>query len=1074
MKLKLAFKTLFRSPVRTMIILILLIAVTFALFSQVIEYSVALREMNRAAEQYDGVGAIEVEPARAVFFGTAYAGDPRYAFLDPRVGVYDTWDDYADSPIPYERLTQEQIDAVSNLPYVESVDTRYMTAGVAENYVRLDDGNPMYSYTSTCLSEGILENIRLENEYEEYGIKQYKLIFSDSKLVSGVMEKPPSGISYIYVTVGGDGGLDSYLGSGGRASAFQKEGNYTQEFIDSLVIGSRYAVVSRYEPNIFDFKASFYWHFLGDCFVEDFSEIIWNIDGAPENYLELPEYADIKQVADIIDLGHHTFDMVYTDDMSSIMRIAQGEMTILEGRGIEPSDSASNPYVCVVSSEFAQENGLAVGDRITMNLGDKLFEQYASLGAVPIVPERVSESYTEAELEIVGIYVNLDSDSERAQKPNWVYSLNSVFVPQALLNVSEEELANHTFTPSEFSFKVSDISAFAEKSAPLIQKSTMGVSLKFEDQGWLDIAKSFEDTKNVGFIKICVLSAAVVVAVWFVAFIFVAVKKKDYAIMRLLGTPKTAANRAVYIPFLSVSAFAVLIGACASIIYTRKTIAHSNIMAEVAEFAINTQISPIVVVICVVTVMILTTAAIMQQLWVMGRRSPLELMQGSSARKKKIKEVITEAENAVPVVLNNSVELETRTKHKKYARRFVWKYVFRHIRRTYAKSALVVVLAVLLLNVVGQLNLMKTSYAKLVDETVVTSNFTEGFALAGIEKLEESGYVKDIYYTDNTAMEIGTNSVMLTVTNNIARYAGEVELDIVYADGHNEESYRERVGTVIMSQRFAENNGFKLGDSVTLSSPGYFEAIKERYVLGHKEKHPEDTRSNDEIAAEYMDDIINSFNNGADSLVIVGFFTEKNVLHTGQHENTVFTSGVSGSNSLVLGDGATLSSVEATVADNNLVYEYRDFGEKLAEDNASDAMAFENNTVYFIMDTSKLESLRNTLRLVEMLYPIAIAVVVIIGAFVCALLIVQTSKDIAIMRVLGTSKRKTRVMLVLEQMILCIAGVIFAGVIVAVRGVLLKMLAVFALYIIVVLWSAIFASAAATRKNVLELLQTKE
>ena len=133
MKLKLAFKTLYRSPVRTVITIALLVAVTFALFLQVIEYSVALREMNRAAEQYDGVGAVEVEPARTVFFSSVYAGDPRYAFLDSRIGVHDSWEDYADSPTPYERLTQEQIDAVSALPYVESVDMRYMTAGVSEN-----------------------------------------------------------------------------------------------------------------------------------------------------------------------------------------------------------------------------------------------------------------------------------------------------------------------------------------------------------------------------------------------------------------------------------------------------------------------------------------------------------------------------------------------------------------------------------------------------------------------------------------------------------------------------------------------------------------------------------------------------------------------------------------------------------------------------------------------------------------------------------------------------------------------------------------------------------------------------
>ena len=68
-----------------------------------------------------------------------------------------------------------------------------------------------------------------------------------------------------------------------------------------------------------------------------------------------------------------------------------------------------------------------------------------------------------------------------------------------------------------------------------------------------------------------------------------------------------------------------------------------------------------------------------------------------------------------------------------------------------------------------------------------------------------------------------------------------------------------------------------------------FNNIKERYVLNHREDHPDDTRSDDEIALDYMDDIMRSFQSGADRLVIVGLFTEKNALHMGQHKNTVFS-----------------------------------------------------------------------------------------------------------------------------------------------------------------------------------------
>ena len=78
------------------------------------------------------------------------------------------------------------------------------------------------------------------------------------------------------------------------------------------------------------------------------------------------------------------------------------------------------------------------------------------------------------------------------------------------------------------------------------------------------------------------------------------------------------------------------------------------------------------------------------------------------------------------------------------------------------------------------------------------------------------------------------------------------------------------------------------------------------------------------------------------------------------------------------------------------------------------------------------------------------------------------------MRVLGTSKRRVRAIMVLEHMILCIVGIVLATVVLAVRGVLTQMLWVIALYVVVIFVASYAASVLASRKNVLELLQTKE
>ena len=99
-----------------------------------------------------------------------------------------------------------------------------------------------------------------------------------------------------------------------------------------------------------------------------------------------------------------------------------------------------------------------MGDRITVDLGNKLFTHNKGVGSVAAVKERQATEYMEAELEIVGIYK--DSRNKYANlapsEDAWSYSINTIFVPQHLLNVDETELDNQEFHFGEISFVVED------------------------------------------------------------------------------------------------------------------------------------------------------------------------------------------------------------------------------------------------------------------------------------------------------------------------------------------------------------------------------------------------------------------------------------------------------------------------------------------------------------------------------------------------------------------------------------------------------------------------------------------
>ncbi len=90
MRAVLSMKTLIRSPVRTILSLILLGVVSFAFFSRTAEYAVTVREMNSAAGEYRGVGSAEVSPALApqaldLSAPRLDTSDPYYVNADPRI-----------------------------------------------------------------------------------------------------------------------------------------------------------------------------------------------------------------------------------------------------------------------------------------------------------------------------------------------------------------------------------------------------------------------------------------------------------------------------------------------------------------------------------------------------------------------------------------------------------------------------------------------------------------------------------------------------------------------------------------------------------------------------------------------------------------------------------------------------------------------------------------------------------------------------------------------------------------------------------------------------------------------------
>ncbi|MDR1588566.1 MAG: ABC transporter permease [Oscillospiraceae bacterium] len=1087
MKPSLSIKTLYRSPVRTALTFVLLAAVTFAFFSQTAEYAVIVRETDEAARQYCGVGAVEITPP------------------DDIPGIVDTASPRSINSTRYESLTREQISAVAELPYITSADMRYMTAGVSDIFYRPDDGEYFYNYTARCVIEGTLSEVQYGAQMENVSIitpdNYNRLILDDCKLLAGA---PPWEVNGETLTFLADPVVHEDLntgigGPGERLFAFHDDTYiYGTDYIKSLTPGGRYAFVLRFEPlSVQSYGGELVEqgeYYLSDHLAEPWCGAVWNVDGAPDDYLDMDEFAPLRELVEITNTDVHTFDMVYTDDMSSIMRFAEGKMAIADGRALTPEDNASGAPICVVSRDFAEENELKVGDVLTMKLGARLFEQYKGLGAVAATRERYSPALqTPVPLEIVGVYADVDGNTAQANAPNWSYSSGTIFVPKSLLPIDEAQFTEYAVSPAEFSFKVEnawDIPAFLDETAPAFEE--MELRLIFHDDGWPDMVSGFVTAKKLSLIRITVLVAAVFATTGFSVYLFIGRKKKEYAVMRALGTPRRTSAKALAAPLTTLTVLAVLAGSCAAWIYTTGSIANSETLAILEKYTVNTSIPAIVALGCVLGEIALTLIIAYALLRRIGALSPLALLQDDGGGRRKMsprheppRTQRADLEAAIPAAApRGSVFGENSPAGGASARetaghgvrapaekngslRFVTRYVLRHARRAAGKSALALVIAALLLCAVGQFALTKQSYVELRDNTVVKANFVGGLPLSYVTPIIRSGHVSDPYYEAIVNAGMNLRNTQFIVTNDISRFTNE-DINITYAEGFDASCMDSLGEIVILGETLAATRGLEPGGVVEVVPRFTLEQVRYKYVEGYKTSHPENDMSDDEIEAMLHDKIAEEISKAAQIYTVAGIVSTP----SGAYGTAAFTPGVM-EDAKSFGFSIELEVAAFTLADNQRVKELRDYGENLADGNLAGA-------VDFIMDTSKLDNLVSTSNLLNALYPIAVAAALLIGGFLCALVILQSSKDAAIMRVLGTTKRKTRAILALEQLFLSVAGLALgACALLAYNGSGLapasRSAALFAaMYFAMIAVSGSVSSAAATHKNVLELLQTKE
>ncbi len=1017
MKKSMALKTLLRAPLKALLTFLLIAAASFALFSRVTDYAVTTRE-NRKAENFYYANASLSNYVPNTYVETEYVNSPD--------GTTSTGYGFMYKMEQKPEPTKQQMEEFKSLPGVTLVDKHYLGAGRVEDYKRLNRLEHSGSSSGYFLFEGTYKGYEDANSNPSILCDHVSLKFDDVKVIAC------------------DGGPEierSFTVSNiPLGDMYYAKSPYTREFYDNLKIGSRCLMLALNSGWRRESVGESGIHFYPQDWGEGSLSVI---DGEPDNYLETEPFARQKSWLNAIEHNNHVFEIEYTSDMRIVTR---GGM-ISEGRIFTQGDTD----VCVVSTEFLKENGLSVGDNIRIRLGDQIYHDF--LGALAetnseddrqiIYPEKVPEYVKTVEVTIVGAYDDPNKNSAYPLNPNTIY-LPSALMPEEIANLEPDFREIVLFVED-----TRDIEAFHKAVVAFAEE--VGCDLEFDDGGWLEVKDSLRMGALTSFLTTLLYVAGAVLSLFLAVYLYIGRNMKSYAIMRTLGVPGKAAEHSVLLPFVAVSVLAMPLGGITGLYYAQSMAAKALArMADSApkEYVPDTTLPVSIVILCLLAELSFVSLTAYFFLRSIKQTPPLELLQeGSQKKASKQKEPapkVQETVLAMPDLSKLSVTGEAIAQGTYGAVRHVASYIVRHMRRGITKTAVSLILAVVLTAGIGTLVLANVTYRDAYYTTNVHGS-ASAYSLTSARALSTSPLIKNFYCHDTFSIRVeGSKSDhIMTISNDLMRYMGNCTVN--YADGYDISAFEGTAQLCLVGKEAAKELDVSPGDEIGILSSMLYTMLKKG------------------VAAEEDVSVYKMYK-------VIGIVDSEDA----NVSKSIF-SGIRCDLQRLFSMDFDVDKCEFILTDNDKVDEM----EVLLEEELNKSIIYSPGPSYHL-DTSGLVNIQRIRSLLASLFPIAVAAALLIGLFGPLLVILQSTQEASYLRILGVTKKRVRCMLVFEQLALCIAGIILTAALLALYNLNLfarsiETLALcWALYLCGAACGAVTASVLVTRRKVLELLQVKE
>lgn len=877
---------------------------------------------------------------------------------------------------------------------------------------------------------------------------------------------------------------------------FMFEGNEAaQPLIQKMEVGQRYFI--RGWEN-FCFHVNLLTETYGDLQIKPLDDgQLWYIpldEGASIDFSD-PEMAPFKNQIDILNENLHTLGIIATSDMSAMPRTQEASRfyCLTAGRWLNHQDDLAGNKVIVVADEFAKQRGLLLGDEITLTfrpLTDTLLGLIRD--GVDSSNWRSYPTYQDT-FKIVGLYSGTRSIGYYAYIPT--SSLQPGFTSTTQYQFRDEE--DYSFVLDSSRHETQFIQEYKD---PL---QALGINLTFLANNGPNYWASVDPIRRSLSADLLVFGLLMFVALILAVFLYVMARKRDYAILRALGVPAKQANGQMIWPLLLLGGLGIFLGGLSAwnfaIDQAKASLSTLPLPAGVSP---STDLSPSILAGLCAAIFLLLALFSWLGVFFLARKPVFVILQGETSRptggKKRSQsgaygEAIPSSSTSLAGTVGHAGStLQEPTESKvnrasrtKYNPASLSRYVLHHLLRSWFKSFLTLTVALGFMLALGwirqTMERSRLELDRLYDTTVVEADIMLADPSAeptGDTEGEGSGfiYLKTVDSVLNSGFVESSVLEADTMWFGIAKYDAQEEFTghfPVYAYDSPEafSSGLADPGSLIFApgwdmNLFAEQR--TLEEIQEEGVPAIFPAsLVEQLELNVGERV-----------------MITGHAGHTFTCVIVGQYSG----WIGSTVNSITTYRIHPAGDYILVPLSALVSME----ESNIKFTVAHFildpqkNRELSQLRADmeKVMGIYGGQLRFIIWDEELRiviaQLEKNLSLLKNLYPVVIAVAVLIGAGLCFLVLLQATREAAIMRVMGTTRTAVRWALIIEPLILSIIGVII-GLGVSLFGwttsdlvPVVPLLTGAGLYLAGVLAGSVFGAVSVTNKKPIELLQVKE